>query len=303
MSQDASPVVQRRRLRLELKQARQEAGLTQELVAEQMDWSLSKLIRIETGAVGISMNDLTALLRLYNVKDPKRVRALVAQGKEARKQTWWSKYRAALPPTSFQYIEYETSASIIRSYEALIIPGLLQTEDYAYAVSRLYRLNPTDRQIRTRVEVRMKRQELLLSRPNPPLLFFIIDEAVIHRLIGAEELRQAQLEKLVRMADRPQVTIEIVPFSVGLHRGMAENFHILEFGGTADNDVLYFESAHDAIFSHDTTDELTMYRDLFEDLREMSLGPTESLTYVSNLSKENRTRHRIEREMRNELEC
>lgn len=83
MSQDASPVVQRRRLRLELKQARQEAGLTQELVAEQMDWSLSKLIRIETGAVGISMNDLTALLRLYNVKDPKRVRALVAQGKEA----------------------------------------------------------------------------------------------------------------------------------------------------------------------------------------------------------------------------
>jgi transcriptional regulator with XRE-family HTH domain len=269
----SSPLVERRRLRAELKQARLDAGLTQETVAEQMDWSLSKLIRIETGAVGISTNDLTALLRLYNVKDPKRVRALIAQGKEARKQTWWSKYRSALPPTYFQYIEYETSASIIRTYETLIIPGLLQTEEYAAAVSRLYRVNPTAAQIRTRVEVRMKRQELLLGRPSPPLLFFILDEAVIHRLMGTEDIRQAQLEKLIRIADRPEVTIEIVPASVGLHRGMGENFHILEFGGTADNDVLYFESARDSIFSHDATEEITVYRELFEELRKISLGP------------------------------
>lgn len=273
MTVSSSPLVERRRLRSELKQARLDAGLTQESVAEQMDWSLSKLIRIETGAVGVSTNDLTALLRLYNIRDPKRVKALIAQGKEARKQTWWSKYRSALPPTYFQYIEYETAASIIRTYETLLIPGLLQTEEYAASVSRLYRTNPTAAQIRTRVEVRMLRQELLYGGSKPPLLFFIIDEAVINRLMGSPDIRKAQLEKLIHLSDRPEVTIEMIPASVGLHRGMGDSFHILEFGGSADNDVLYFESARDSIFSYDATEEITVYRELFEELRNISLGP------------------------------
>ena len=251
----SSPLVQRRRLGAELKQARQDAGLTQEAVAEQMDWSLSKLIRIETGAVGISTNDLTALLRLYSIKDPQRVRELVARGKEARKQTWWSKYRTVLSPTLFQYIEYETSASIIRSYQYLLIPGLLQTEAFATTIIRQYvrSSNPSSRTVKALVEIRMKRQELLLNQSELPLLFFILDEAVIHRLVGDENLRQGQLEKLISLADRPEVTIEVVPFSAGVHPGVAENFNILEFGGSADNDILYFESAREAIFSHDST--------------------------------------------------
>ena len=126
----------------------------------------------------------------------------------------------------------------------------------------------------------MKRQELLVETPGPPLLFFILDEAVIHRLMGAKALRQAQLEKLIRLADKPEVTIEIVPFSIGLHRGMAENFNILEFSEPGDNDVLYFESARDSIFSHDTTEEITVYRELFEDLRKMSLGPKGTRDYL-----------------------
>ena len=276
----SSPFVQRRRLRAELKQARQDAGLTQEAVAEQMDWSLSKLIRIETGAVGISTNDLTALLRLYNVKDPQRVKALVVQGKEARKQTWWSKYRAVLSPTLFQYIEYETSASIIRTYQSLVIPGLLQTRSYATTVNRQYIMNPSLKTAETLVEVRMKRQELLLNESNPPLLFFILDEAVIQRLIGDKSLRQDQIEKLISLADRPEVTIEVIPFSAGVHRGIAENFNILEFGGTADNDILYFESAREAIFSHDSTNEITTYRELFEHLRKISLGPKGTRDYL-----------------------
>ena len=130
----------------------------------------------------------------------------------------------------------------------------------------------------------MKRQELLLGRGNPPLLFFVLDEAVIHRLLGAEDVRQAQLEKLIRMADIPEVTIEIVPFSVGLHRGMGENFNVLEFGELPDNDVLYFESVRDAIFSHDATDEIAVYRELFEELRKMSLGPKGTRDYLSEVA-------------------
>ena len=284
MTVSASPLVQRRRLRAELRLARQEAGLTQETVAEQMDWSLSKIIRIETGAVGISTNDLNALLRLYNIKDLQRVRALISQGREARKQTWWSRYRAVLPPTYFQFIEYETSASIIRDYETIVIPGLLQTEEYATAVTLGDRSKPVSKTIKTLVEVRMKRQELLLGRPGSPLVFFILDEAVIYRLMGAKDIRQAQIEKLIRMADRPEVTIEIVPFSVGLHQGVGENFQILEFGETADSDVLYFESVRDQILSYDATEEITTYRELFEDMRRVSLGPKGTRDYLTEVA-------------------
>ena len=243
-----------------------------------MDWSLSKIIRIETGAVGISTNDLVALLRLYKVKDSQRVKELITRAKAARQQAWWSKYRAALPPTYFQYIEYETSASIIRSYETILIPGLLQTEEYATAVVQQSKVDLPSRQVKSLIEVRMRRQELLLKQPKPPLLFFVLDEAVIRRLTGDQGLRKTQLEKLIELAGRREVTIEILPFAVGLHRGMTDNFNILEFPGSAD-DVLYFESGRGAIFSRDVTEEVTAYRELFEDLRRASLGPKGTLDY------------------------
>ena len=285
MTETGSPLVERRRLRDELKQARQDASLTQETVAAQMDWSLSKIIRIETGSVGISTNDLMALLRLYKVKDPRRVKELAARGREARKQTWWSKYRKILTPNYFQYIEYETSASIIRSYENIVVPGLLQTEDYATTITRKYRLDFTGKKVEALVEVRMKRQELLLGRPNPPLLFFILDEAVIRRLLGDESLRKAQLEKLINLAAKPSVTIEIVPFSVGLHRGMDDTFSILEFPGSA-QDIMFFESIRETLFSYDVAEEVAQYRELFEDLRNVSLGPQGSLDYLMRAAHE-----------------
>jgi transcriptional regulator with XRE-family HTH domain len=272
MAATPSPLVERRRLRAALKQARVDAGLTQEAVAEQMDWSLSKLIRIETGATGISTNDLTALLRLYNVKDSRRVRALVAQAKEARKQTWWSKYRSFLPPTYFHYIEFETSASTIRSFETGVIPGLLQTQEYATAVTERNRFDPDPKTVRNLVQVRMERQELLFDRSSGPLLFFIFDEAVIHRLVGEKNLRLGQLTKLIEMSAKPGVTIEILPFSAGIHRGLIEDFSILEFEGD-DSDVLYFEGARMTSFTRDETEEITLYRELFEEMRALSLGP------------------------------
>jgi transcriptional regulator with XRE-family HTH domain len=279
----ASPLVERRRLRTELRQARQDAGLTQEAVAQQMDWSLSKIIRIEMGSVGISTNDLAALLRLYRVRDPQRVKELKELARASRQRTWWSKYRSILEPTYFQYIEYETSASTIRSYHTLVMPGLLQTEEYATAIISSYRTNPPPKTVQALVEVRMKRQELLLGRSRSPSLFFVIDEAVIHRLNGDEDLRKVQLEKLISMAERPGVTIEIVPFTAGIYRGMADNFAILEFSGP-DDDVIYFESVRDQLFSREKTDEISLYRELYEDLRKVSLGPKGTLDYLGKVA-------------------
>jgi transcriptional regulator with XRE-family HTH domain len=273
-----NPLVERRRVRDELRQARQDAGLTQEAVAEQMDWSMSKIIRIETGAVGISTNDLTALLRLYKVKDPQRIKDLITRGRAGRKPTWYSKYRQILSPVYSQYIEYETAASIIRSYEEILVPGLLQTEEYATSIIRQYSRDSTARAVKSLVEVRTRRQELLLGRSNPPLLFFIVDEAVISRLLGEEHLREAQLKKLISMADRPEITIEMVPFAVGLHRGMSDTFSILEFPGSSE-DVLYFEGVRESIFTRDASEEVSAYREIFEDLRRISLGPKGTLDY------------------------
>lgn len=278
-----SPLIERRRLRTELRQARQDAGLTQEAVAQQMDWSLSKIIRIETGSVGISTNDLAALLRLYRVRDRQRVKDLIELGKASRQQTWWRKYRSILEPTYFQYIEYETSASIIRSHGIIVVPGLLQTEEYATATISSYRTNHPPKTVKALVEVRMKRQELLLGRSRSPSLFFVIDEAVIHRVSGEEDLRKAQLEKLISMAEKPGITIEMVPFAAGIYRGMGENFAILEFSGPVD-DIIYFENVRDQILSHEKTDEITSYRELFESLRKVSLGPEGTLDYLRKVA-------------------
>jgi transcriptional regulator with XRE-family HTH domain len=286
MSISPSPVVDRRRLRTELRTARQEAGLTQDAVAAEMDWSLSKIIRIETGAVSISTNDLKALLRLYHVNNPNRIKELLAAARAARQRSWWSKYRGSLGPVFFKYLEYETAASDIREYESALIPGLLQTEQYATKVIRQYRENYTPKVVETRVEIRMMRQKLLLDQPEPPQLSVVLDEAVVRRVMGDKDVRKAQIEHLANMANRSNVTIQMLPFGVGLHRGMADTFSILEFRDQSDNDVLYFESAHDVMFSRDEADEVSIYRELFEHLRKVSSSPNQTLAFLGAMAKE-----------------
>jgi hypothetical protein len=258
-----------------------------------MDWSLSKIIRIETGSVGISTNDLAALLRLYHVDSAERADELVALARAARQQSWWSKYRGSVSPAYFQYLEYEADASVIRQYEALLIPGLLQTEEYATAAIRQYRgrhpgrSQPASRLspklVKTRVEIRMTRQHLL-QRPDPPQLFFILDEAVIQRAIGDEKLGRTQTAQLITMANSPLVTIQIVPFSVGMYVGMAENYTIFSFPNVEDHDVLYFEGAQDAIFSYDETGEIVTYRQMYNELSKTALSPEDSLAYLTNIA-------------------
>lgn len=289
MNPSSSPLVQRRRLRAELRQARQNADLTQDAVAEKMDWSLSKVIRIETGAVGISTNDLQALLRIYGIKDAGKVRELVALGREARRQTWWSKYRQSMPAAYFQYIEYETAASVIRSYETMIVPGLLQTQQYATTMASRSRTVLSARTVRTLVEIRTKRQELLLHQEESPRIFFVLDEAAIHRLAAEREIAPDQIARLLEMARRPRVTIEVIPFRAGLVRGIHENFSLLEFEAPGDHDILYFESARDQLFSYDNASEIgeaSTYRELFEELRAASLGPEGTYRFLEGVASE-----------------
>jgi transcriptional regulator with XRE-family HTH domain len=281
-SNSPSPAVQRRRLRTELRRARQQAGLTQDQVAEAMEWSLSKVIRIEAGTVGISANDLKALLGYYKIVDEDQVASLLALARAGRERPWQSVYRDVVSPRFLQFIEFEAAASISRNFEPLVVPGLLQTEEYSRAISRQFAGDAPDKRIDAQVEVRMRRQELL-DWEDSPLLFFILDEAATRRLIGGKDVMRRQLRRLTEMAARPHVTIEVVPFSAGVHPGLQGSFVIHEFPDPADDDVLYLESPQGEVISRDDPDLILHYREVFEELRRLSLGPGGSVAFLDKL--------------------
>jgi transcriptional regulator with XRE-family HTH domain len=266
----------------ELRRAREEAGLTRDQVAEAMEWSLSKVVRIEGGTVRISANDLRALLGYYQINDPEEIANLLKLARAGRERPWQSVYRDAVTPRLLQFIDLEKPASVTRNFQPLMIPGLLQTEDYARAVlGRLTEDLPDDR-IDSRVEVRMKRQELL-ENDTSPLMFFIFDEAATRRPIGGTGVMRKQLRRLAELADRPRITVEVIPFSAGVHPGLNGPFIIQEFPDPADVDVLYIEGPLGELISDEH--ELTLhYRETFEELRRISLGPRKSLAFLKELA-------------------
>src|SRR5262249_16340887 len=238
-SDSRPPAVQRRRLRAELRRIRLEANLAQEQVAAAMDWSLSKLIRIENGSVSISTNDLKVLLSYYGIVDEDRVQELIALAKAAKERSWWSAYSTIASSRLLQFVEYQATAMITRSFEPLLVPGLLQTEDYAREVIKEFSERLRRDQLDTLVALRMKRQELL-KRPGPPtLFFFVLNEGVLRRMVGGEDVMTSQIRHLIELSSRDDVIIEVVPFSAGVHHGMHGPFVILEFPEAEDDDVLY----------------------------------------------------------------
>ena len=267
MAEGGSPLVQRRRLRTELKKARQVSGLTQDQVASEMDWSLSKIIRIESASSGISANDLKALLQLYGVKDPEQVDSLLALARAARERSWWSAYRDVAPQPLLQLIEYESAAHAIRQFETMFIPGILQTEDYARAViENYYDEGPGSDQLHALVELRTRREDLF-DAENPPSFHFILDEAAVRRLVGGSSVMRRQLRRLIEVANKPNITLEVIPFSAGLHPGMKGPFEIIEFADPSDSDIVYLESPRGDIFS-DNPEETLRYREAFAGARE-----------------------------------
>jgi transcriptional regulator with XRE-family HTH domain len=238
---DVDPTVHRRRLRNELRQLRETAHFTQKEVVRAMDWSLSKLIRIESGAVTIATNDLRALLAHYGVTDRERVEDLVEVGRSSRERSWWSAYRGVVSPEYLSFLGLESSSSIVRNYEPLLIPGLLQTEEYARVAIRIIQEpDPSPAELDVMVDLRMRRQEVL-ERPDPPQLHCIVDESVIRRRAGGDGVMRRQLTKLLEMSSRPNVVLRVVPFGFGLYRWSRAGFVVFEFPGPEDSDILYLE--------------------------------------------------------------
>jgi transcriptional regulator with XRE-family HTH domain len=233
------PTVHRRRLRNELRKTRESAGKTQRDVAAAMDWSQSKLIRIETGGVNISTNDLRALLAHYEV-DPGRITTLVDLARAARDVPRWNVYRDVASPEFVAFLGYESSASIIRNFEPLLVPGLLQTEEYAREVINAVEYNNPQR-IDALVDLRIQRQEILVKQPAGEF-HFIMDEAVIRRVVGGPNVARRQLRHIMEIAELPNVTIRVAPFTAGMYPRLRVPYVLFEFPDVEDEDVLYLEN-------------------------------------------------------------
>jgi transcriptional regulator with XRE-family HTH domain len=280
------PTVGRRRLRSALRRARDAAGLTQEQVAAAMDWSLSKLIRIEAGSVSISTNDVKALLGHYRMTDQQQINELVELARVSRRRTWWSQYKDTLPSAYASYIGLETEASGLSFFQSTGVPGLLQTPAYARAAvtaaSTTVAATIDSDEIEVRHAIRMRRQQEVLDRPDRPDIDVVLDEAALHRQTGGPELLREQLLHLADVGRLPRVTIQVLPFTVGDYAPQGP-FVILHFPDEDDSDVVYLEG----VLAQDVLDrpaDVAAYRQTFERMREMSLDPHESLAKITKVA-------------------
>jgi transcriptional regulator with XRE-family HTH domain len=283
MSTAYGPTVGRRKLRWAIRRAREAAGLTQEQVAQAMDWSLSKLIRIESGYVSISTNDVKALLSHYQVTDPGEVAELVQLARVSRQRTWWSQYRDSLPAAYYSYIGLEAEASALYFYQSVGMPGLLQTEAYAQSVVRTAIPDFDDAaEARASVELRMRRQREVFARTDPPVIEVVLDEATLHRQTGGREVIREQLLHLVALAETGRTTIQVLPFTSTTYTPLGQ-FVIVRFADSGDSDVVYLESTGvEDVLDH--PEAVSAHLKTFEALQRAALSPAESLARISSIS-------------------
>jgi transcriptional regulator with XRE-family HTH domain len=275
MGDSSSPLMHRRRLRNELRAARQDRGLTQEQVAKAMEWSLSKMNRIEKAKTGISANDLKVLLPLYGITAKDRTEELLALARASRQTPWWRGYADVAPSTFLELIDYENAASSISQFEPMFVPGILQTEGYALAVlGATYGEGSPAERVPALVDLRTRRRDLLSSE-GAPLFSFILDEAVIRRLVDSPAVMSHQLMQLVTLADLPNVTIRVVPFAAGPYPGMKGPFTVIEFDDEPDEDVAFLEGPRGEFISDDPQ-EAKSYVATFNRISQLALGESES---------------------------
>jgi transcriptional regulator with XRE-family HTH domain len=259
--------VKRRRLRIALRDARNESDMTQKAVAEQLNWSTSKIVRIEQGAVPVTPIDVRAMLSLYGVTDVEQVASLAALAIEARESKGFKEYADVFSADAVDLFGSEQSAKIIYKHEPTVVPGLLQTQEYARALL-LGVGNSQDRAAR-KLAARMQRQRILENDVRPDLNF-IIGEAALLRPVGGTEVMREQIEALRKLSREKDINLYILPFSAGPHRALGNAFTILQFPNPDSPDMLYLENAGGVSISRDNPDDVQRYLDVFVELESMA---------------------------------
>ncbi|WP_344102847.1 helix-turn-helix transcriptional regulator [Nocardiopsis rhodophaea] len=278
MERAYGPSVRRRRLNARLRRYRERKGETTGQVAKALGWQQTKVSKIETGERRkVSAGELNALLDYYGERDPAVREALHECARLGNQRGWWSKYRDVLPSG---LPDFEVEASSIKTYECQVIPGLLQTPDYAEAIFRA-NLVRSDDEIVKRVDSRMKRQTVL-NRVDPPEYWAILDEAALRRMVGSPAVMLQQLRHLTHMAARHNVHISVLPFSEGAHPATIGSFVIMEFPDPMDASIGYVETPTSSVYVEEERD-LVDLNTMFSGTQGTALSPARSLGFINEI--------------------
>jgi transcriptional regulator with XRE-family HTH domain len=278
-----SPTVRRRRLRAELRRLRTERGLTIDAVQElsKGDIKTPNLSRWETGERSVRPTDVRLLLDIYGVTGDER-EALLSLARQAKERGWWQAFGTSVPSWFQFYVGLESEASAIHEYSAELVPGLLQTADYYRA---FLGTAPGDPRITGKeVEVRTARQERLTS-DDPPEFWVVLNEAVVRRNVGGSAVMRAQLDHLAKLSDLPGITIQVLPFSAGVHPAMDGSFSILGFPLPADPAVVYMENQAGSVYLEEAADVARFSR-MFSHLIAKALSPDDSRRLLRGIAED-----------------
>ncbi|MET8574329.1 helix-turn-helix transcriptional regulator [Streptomyces sp. NPDC005012] len=281
MASSVNPTVRRRRLGQELRRLREQKGMTAEEVAERLLVSQSKISRLENGRRSISQRDVRDLCGVYEVEDQRIVDSLMQMAKDSRQQGWWHSFGDI--PYSV-YIGLETDAASLRVYDPQVVPGLLQTRQYAEALITGALPETAAADIEKRVQVRLRRQQRINAQENPLRLWTVLDEAALKRIVGNRAVMREQLEHLVEQAQLPHVTVQVIPFELGAHPGLNGQYAILEFPDASDSSVVYIEGVTSDLYLEKPND-VQKYSVMYEHLRAQALNVEQSRQFIEDIAK------------------
>jgi transcriptional regulator with XRE-family HTH domain len=280
MPRGSSPTLRKRRLVSELRRLREAADLTIEDVAGRLECSASKISRIETGRVGVTPRDVRDMLSAYGA-DRSTLDELVQLARDARRRAWWDEFGDVAPG---RYVGFEADAEEVRTYQGLMVPGLLQSEDYTRALIRAVLPDATPAEVDRRVELRKARQALLADG-DPLRLHAVVDEAALRRLVGGPQVMAEQLRRLNEVGEQPNITLQVASFEAGGHAAMDGPFVILSFPEQSDPAVVYIESPKGDVYWEEPSD-VARYSDLFARLSAESLDPAAASALIGRVARE-----------------
>lgn len=276
---EANPTVRQRQVGARLRELRNGLGRTVEDVASELLCSPTKISRLETGARPANLRDVRDLCRIYGVTE-QETEALMSLARQAREPGWWTQYEdIGLVP----YVGFEQDATSITAFSMYWVPALLQTEDYARAVITGIARKIDPAILKQRLEVRLRRQELL-DRGKPPRYRVLLDEAVLHRRVGGPSVMAEQLDRILQLARDDKVTVQVIPFDVGAHASADSNFVLLEFDDTALPPIIFVETLYSNLYQERPA-EVLRYREAIEHLRDEALPPRESVNFIDTIRK------------------
>ncbi|KAA0935977.1 MULTISPECIES: helix-turn-helix domain-containing protein [Streptomyces] len=264
-----------------LRRLRESRGITREKAGYSIRASESKISRMELGRVSFKTRDVEDLLTLYGIADEAERKSLLSLAKEANVAGWWHSYSDVLPSWFPTYVGLEGAASLIRSYEVQFVHGLLQTEAYAHAVVSRGMRGAGKADVERRVALRLERQKYLVAETAPEF-HVVLDEAALRRPYGDRDVMRGQLQHLIDISQRPNVRLQVMPFSLGGHAGESGAFTMLSFPESDLSDVVYLEQLTSALYL-DKREDVAQYEKAMKELQQDSPGPDESRDLLRGL--------------------